>query len=101
MQADAERNIHTLRMAGKHVTGELTAIVKALLGKATRERMLQWLGEVIEGNNERAKMQANIMVRGGFMLLMVPASCSSEKMSGQRHQWNNSVSCSRQHMPTP
>lgn len=51
-------------MAAKHITGELTAIVKALLGKATREQMLQWLGAVIEGNMERAKMQADMRVGG-------------------------------------
>jgi hypothetical protein len=53
----------TLHMASKHITGELAATVKALLGKATRESMLAWLGGVIEGNGERAKMQMDLRVR--------------------------------------
>lgn len=53
----------TLHMAAKHIAGELSAVVKALLGKATREAMLAWLGGVIEGNGERAKMQMDLRVR--------------------------------------
>jgi hypothetical protein len=52
----------TLHMASKHIAGELTAIVKALLGKGTREAMLAWLGGAIEGNAERAKMQMDLRV---------------------------------------
>jgi hypothetical protein len=62
-QGDAQRHMDTLHMAAKHVSGELGAIVKSLLGKATREDMLAWLGSVIEGNGERAKMQMDLRVR--------------------------------------
>ena len=48
----------SLRMAAKHLAGELHAIVKSLLGKGTRDAMLTWLGNALEGNMERAKMQA-------------------------------------------
>jgi hypothetical protein len=64
MQGDAQRHMDTLHMAAKHISGELGAVVKALLGKATREAMLAWLGAVIEGNGERAKMQMDLRVRG-------------------------------------
>ncbi|WIA10509.1 hypothetical protein OEZ85_010698 [Tetradesmus obliquus] len=57
---DAQRHMDTLHMAAKHIAGELSAVVKALLGKATREAMLAWLGGVIEGNGERAKMQMDL-----------------------------------------
>lgn len=53
----------SLRMAGKHITGELHGLVKALLGKGTRDAMLGWLANAIEGNGERAKMR----VRGGVV----------------------------------
>lgn len=52
-------------MAGKHVVGELLAIVKSLLGKATRDDMLRWLAGVIEGNMERGKMQMDPAVSKG------------------------------------
>ncbi len=54
---DVEQSISALRLAGKHLAGELHAIVKALLGRTTRDSMLKWLAGVIEGNMERAKMQ--------------------------------------------
>lgn len=64
LQGDIQRHQDTLHMACKHIVGELSAIVKSLLGKATREDMLRWLGAVIEGNMERAKMQMDAQVSG-------------------------------------
>jgi hypothetical protein len=56
-------------MAQKHLYGELHAVVKALLGKSTREAMMAWLAGVIEHNMERAKMQMNPnVVRGAVCL---------------------------------
>jgi hypothetical protein len=62
--------VASLRTTQKAITGELHAMVKGLLGKHTREAMLQWLGLVLEGNLERAKMQANLAVAAshGFFL---------------------------------
>jgi hypothetical protein len=51
-------------MASKHITGELHGIVKALLGKGTREEMVAWLANALNGNKERAKMQENLAVSG-------------------------------------
>jgi Ubiquitin elongating factor core len=59
------RHADTLHMAAKHLVGELSAIVRCLLGKHTRARMLDWLGAVIEGNGERAKMQGDSRVSKG------------------------------------
>ena len=56
------RHRNTLHMASKHITGELHAIVKTLLGKATREDMVAWLANALNGNKERAKMQENLAV---------------------------------------
>lgn len=61
-QADVVRSRTTLHMAAKHITGELHAAVKALLGKGTREDMVAWLANAINGNKERAKMQEDISV---------------------------------------
>lgn len=52
-QADIGRSMESLRMANKQIVTELAAIVKALLGKATRPAMMAWLGSVIENNNVR------------------------------------------------
>jgi hypothetical protein len=61
-QADLVRHKNTLHLASKHITGELHAIVKSLLGKATREDMISWLANALNGNRERAKMQEDIKV---------------------------------------
>jgi hypothetical protein len=61
-QADLVRHKNTLHLASKHITGELHAIVKSLLGKATREDMILWLANALNGNKERAKMQEDIKV---------------------------------------
>lgn len=61
-QADLVRHKNTLHLASKHITGELHAIVKSLLGKATREDMISWLANALNGNKERAKMQEEIKV---------------------------------------
>lgn len=70
VQGDVLRAIDSLRMTQKHIVGELHAIVKALLGRGTREAMLGWLGGVLEGNGERAKMRSNLAVAAshGFFL---------------------------------
>ncbi len=47
-------------MVGAQVQNELHGIVKSLLGKATREQMITWLAAVIEGNEERGKMRADL-----------------------------------------
>jgi len=52
-----------LHLASKYTVGELHAIVKALLGKTTREEMMGWLADALNGNRERAKMQENLAVR--------------------------------------
>jgi hypothetical protein len=56
------RQRNTLHMASKHITGELHGIVKSLLGKGTREDMVAWLANALNGNKERAKMQENLAV---------------------------------------
>lgn len=43
-------------------TGELHGIVKSLLGRSTREDMLAWLGNSLNGNRERAKMREDVSV---------------------------------------
>jgi hypothetical protein len=58
------RQRNTLHMASKHITGELHGIVKSLLGKGTREDMVAWLANALNGNKERAKMQENLAVSG-------------------------------------
>lgn len=58
------RHMNTLHLASKHITGELHAIVKSLLGKATREDMISWLANTLNGNKERAKMQEDLKVSG-------------------------------------
>lgn len=63
-QGDLVRHMNTLHLASKHITGELHAIVKSLLGKATREDMISWLANTLNGNKERAKMQADLKVSG-------------------------------------
>ncbi|GAX74152.1 hypothetical protein CEUSTIGMA_g1601.t1 [Chlamydomonas eustigma] len=55
-QGDIAQSLSALRMACKHVQNELNGIVKLLLGKSTRESMIQWLASTIEGNEERGKM---------------------------------------------
>ena len=56
-QGEIVRTMASLRMTSKHITGELHAIVKGLLGKGTREDTLAWLAAAIEGNAERGKMR--------------------------------------------
>jgi ubiquitin conjugation factor E4 B len=72
VQGDVLRAIDSLRMTQKHIVGELQAIVgpKGLLKSDTREAMLGWLGAVLEGNGERAKMRSNLRVAAshGFFL---------------------------------
>lgn len=58
-QSELFKSMSGLRMAMKQIHGELHGVVKTLLGKSTRTRMVQWLGAVLDGNKERAKMQAN------------------------------------------
>lgn len=53
-QTEVARSIDSLRMANKQIVGELSAIVKALLGKHTRSNMMAWLGSVIESNQVSA-----------------------------------------------
>ena len=64
-QGDIVRTMASLRMAGRHIMGELHALVKALLGKGTRDGMLAWLANAIEGNGERAKMRVGGRRGGG------------------------------------
>lgn len=59
-QGEIIRSMSSLRMTSRHLTGELHALVKALLGKGTRGGMMEWLGNTLEGNGERGKMRPNI-----------------------------------------
>jgi len=56
---DMQQSIRTLQLASKQIHNELFAIVKCLLGKGTRDAMIDWLAGVMEGNKERAKMQVD------------------------------------------
>lgn len=60
------RHKHTLHLASKHIVGELHGLVKALLGKSTREETVGWLAAALNGNKERGKMQENLAVRFCF-----------------------------------
>ncbi|KAF5841726.1 ubiquitin conjugation factor E4 [Dunaliella salina] len=53
------QSIRTLQLASKQIHTKLFAIVKCLLGKNTRDAMMDWLAGVMEGNKERAKMQVD------------------------------------------
>jgi len=55
-QGDIVNSMNALRMAARQIQGELHTIIKALLGKSTRDAMVGWLAAVLEGNGERAKM---------------------------------------------
>ncbi|KAL6763344.1 ubiquitin elongating factor core-domain-containing protein [Haematococcus lacustris] len=56
-QGDLAHSFKALQMASKQIGNELSAIVKVLLGKSTRESMMSWLVVALEGNSERAKMR--------------------------------------------
>ncbi|GBF98629.1 ubiquitin conjugation factor E4-like [Raphidocelis subcapitata] len=59
-QGEIIRTMASLRMTSKHITGELHAVVKALLGKGTREAAVAWIANALEGNAERGKMRPNV-----------------------------------------
>ena len=48
-----------------HSSHTTVTLLQALLGKATRNDMITWLGQVIEGNGERGKMFVDAQVEEG------------------------------------